>query len=872
MPIRRWARRLLWLSRRGRLEREMDAEMRFHLESEIAERVERGMAPDDARRGALRDFGSMGRHKEDARELRGLRWLEDAARDAWLCLRSLRRTPGVALAAIGTLAVGVGATTAVFGTVRGILLRPLPFPEPDRLAALWEVNLVRDRHQNAVSVASFEAWRRRVTGVESMAALVPDLMVLQRDRPERLPGAAVSPAWFDVVGVRPALGRGFTRPEAEAGDRVVVLSDGVWRDAFGADSGIVGRQVSFDAGRFTVVGVMPRTFGPPAFGWLGAGQRYWIPFTPTEQNRSWGRALLVLARLGRGVSLERAREELRLAAAERARVDPKSADWSAELVGLQEQITRTVRPALLVLGVAVAALMATTIVNIVNLLLARLRRRSGELALRLALGAGRGRLARQLLAEALAIGLVAAPIGAALAWLGVHGLLAVRPADLPRANAIRVDAAVLGFAGLLALVATALAGSLPALRMPRQGLREWLDAGGGARSSARGLSGGLVIAEVALALMLTVAAGLAMRSFLSLRATDLGFVADQVTAFEVLVPSERYSSAARHRFFDDLAARLRSLPGVTDVGLTSRRPFGPSVVSTTIVPDDRTVATDEAPVADVTWATAGYFRTLRIPRVAGRGLDSTAAAPAEPRLVINGTAARLLFPGADAVGRGVVVHLNGEMHARVAGVVGDVAFDGPAVPVRPTIYFSGLGDWPQITVLVRSSTAAALLTPLIRAAVRDQDRLIPIDGVVALPDEVRESMGQDRVTFAVLAGFSVAAVLLATAGVAGVLLVDVARRRRELGIRLALGAAPSRLRTAVVRSGLGLALAGIALGTAGAVALARFMASVLHGVSPFDWPTYLVVAGLIALAAAAATWLPARRATRVDPLEVLRAE
>jgi putative ABC transport system permease protein len=871
MRLRAFLQRVTWLFRRDRLEREMDEEMRFHLENEIAERVAGGMSPAEARRTARRDFGGVDVHKDDARVVRGLRWVEDGARDARFALRSLTRSPGVALVAIGTLALGVGATTAIFGTVRGILLRPLPYAHPDRLAALWQVNLPLNRRQNVVSVANFEAWRKRVTTVETMAALVPDLKVLQRDRPERLTGAAVSPAWFEVIGVHPALGRGFTGREGAASERVVVLSDGLWREAFGADSAVIGRDVRFDDGRFTVVGVMPRGFDPPAFGWLGSTQQYWVPFTPTEQNRGWGPFLLVLGRVRAGVPLERAREQLVLVAGERAREDPANRRWSADLVGLREQVTGQVRPALLVLMVAVAGLLATTVVNIVNLLLARLRRRSGELALRLALGAGRGRLARQLVVESLAIGALAAPLGGLLAWLGVRGILAVRPADLPRAGDIRVDGVVLGFALIVTLGATLLAGTLPALRMPKPGLRDWLEAGGGGRGTARGLSGGLVVAEVALALMLTVAAGLAMRSFLALRAADLGFQADQVTTFRLFVPSERYDGPARRQFYLDLADRLRALPGVRDVGLASRRPLGISDVATTVLPADGRIDQADAPGTDVIWASPGYFRVLRIALVAGQIFDSTPAPGSEPAILISQTGARLLFGGGSAVGRAVDIHLNGGIRARVAGVVGDVAFSGPAVPVRPTVYFPDpVGG--RMDVLVRSAAAPDVLQPLIRDAVWSEDRFVPVYDLVSMDRAVVESMGQDRVTFAVLAGFSVAALLLATAGVAGVLLVDVARRRRELGIRLALGAAPGRVRGGVVRSGLTLAMAGIAIGTAGALGLTRFMAAMLHGVTPLDWPTYLGVAGLIGLAALVATWIPARRATRVDPLEVLRTD
>ena len=868
--IRRGWVRLIRLVRRSDFEQQIDAEMRYHIEQETADRIRLGMDPDEARRTAHRDFGGVTQQKEAARSARGFPWLDDLGQDLHFALRGLRRAPGASAAAILTLALGVGATTATVSAVNGILLEPMPYPEPDRVVVAWETNPLRRRFANSVAVADFEAWIRGSRSFAGLAAVVPDQQVLDRGRPDRIRGASVSAAWFAVVGVPPALGRGFAEAEATSGAAVIVLSDGLWRDRFGADPAVVGRPVQFQDQRFLVVGVMPRGFRPPAFGWLGPEQRYWIPFAPTAQNRQWGRALLVLGRLRPGVSIAEARSDVAAIMEERARETPESnRGWSATVKGLKTEIVGEVRPPLIVLLVAVAGLLASTTVNVMAITLARIKQRESELALRLALGAGRGRVVRQLVGEALAIALVAAPMGGLLAWLGIQGLAALHPASLPRAENVRMDLAMAGFAVLLAVGATILAAVVPAWRLGRIGLRGFIEAGG--RSTRRALGGRLVVAEVAVALVLTVGATLAMRSFAHLRSTSLGFDAERVTALRVSLPSSRYDAAATRTFFAGLAERIGRLPMVERVGLVSIRPLGGVRVATTVFPGDRLIEKKDAPSAEVRVASEGYFRALSMAFEEGRYPEPSALGGERP-VVITRSLADLLWPGRSPIGLTVRINLNNGIDGRVAALLPDARLSGPAADPRPALYFPFESAAEGEMDLIVKTRGTEPIASAVQEAVTDLDSSLPVYEIESLGTLVRDSMATDRVIFYLLGGFSLVAILLAAVGVAGVLLVEVGQRRRELGVRLALGADAGELRRSDVRMGLELAGVGVVIGLAAAWYLTRFMRGVLHGVSPADPATFAMVTVTVLGVTLVATFLPAHRATRVDPLEVLRSE
>jgi putative ABC transport system permease protein len=866
-----WAR-LLRTVRGGDFEREMDEEMRQHVELETAERIRLGQSPAEARRTALRDFGGIGRQKEAARAVRGFAWLDDFGQDLRFALRGLRRSPGASLAAVATLGLGVGAATVTVSAVQGILFEPMPYRSPDRIVVAWEANSLRKRWANSVAVTNFEAWVARTREFAALAALVPDQQVLDRGRPDRVTGAAVSPSWFTVTGVSPALGRAFTDVEASGGAAVMVLSDELWRDGFGGDPSVIGRAVQFQDHRMTVVGVMPRGFRPPAFGWIGPNQKYWIPFAPAPANRPWGRSLLVMGRLKPGATIDDARGELGLVMEQLAREAPDAnRGWSATVRSLREEIVGDVKTPLLVLLVAVAGLLGTTIVNLVAITLARLRRRESELAVRLALGAGRPRVARQLVAEAVALALVAAPLGLVLAWLGIAGIQAIHPVSLPRAENVRMDLAMAGVAAALTIGATMIAGLCATVRLGRIGLRGSIDASG-TRTTRRAAGGRLVTIEVAVALVLTIGAALAMRSFVNLRRTALGFEPDQVTALRVSLPSLRYDDGASRAFYQDLERRLAASPGIERIGFVSVRPLGGTRVATTVFPADRRLEKKDAPVADIRVASAGFFRALSIPFIAGR-YPEVAAPGAESPIIITRSLADALWPGRTAVGQRVLINLNEGIAARVVALVPDARLNGPTVEPRPTAYFPFESRAERdLDLVVRSSAPAQSVGRVVQDVVSAMDSSLPVYAVESIEGLLRDAMAGDRVTFVLLAGFSLVAVLLASVGVAGVLLVEVGDRRRELGVRMALGAGAAEVRGAVVRSGIRLAATGVAIGLVGAAYLTRFMRSLLHGVSPADPVSFVGVSVALLLVALLATFLPAHRATRVDPLEILRSD
>ncbi|MGH7554637.1 MAG: ABC transporter permease, partial [Longimicrobiales bacterium] len=516
-----WRRYLrLWLPDAAR---DHEDEVSFHLAMRERDLVRGGLSEEEAVREARRGFGEVHaiRRRLDEQErrrsarARRTAWVEELRGDVLIALRSFVRRPAFAAAAVGTLMLGIGATTAVFSLVHGIVLRPLPYPHPERLAVLWERNIPRAKAENVVSMSNFEVWRERSRSFVAMAALAPHRGTIVGEVPERVYGGEVTASWLDVVGVSPAIGRGFTESDVRQGSRVVVLSDGLWRERLGGDAAAVGGTLVLGSEPYTIIGVMPRAFEPPAFGWLGREQRYWVPLGPTPQNREWGRAFLVLGRLREDVSIDEADRELKTVARALEREDLRDEGWTADVVELKEQVVGNVRAALWTLMVAVAFLLALAAVNVANLVLARAQGRTGEFSLRVALGAGRGRLSRQLFAEALALAMLGAPLGVLLAFWGVRGLRSVFPADIPRAESVGLNPTVLGFAALATIGAVLLAAVLPAIRLSRARVETGLRASGGRVTPPAG-AGALIVVEIALALLLTnywLCDGLALRPF-----------------------------------------------------------------------------------------------------------------------------------------------------------------------------------------------------------------------------------------------------------------------------------------------------------------------------------------------------------------------
>jgi predicted permease len=859
----------------------MDAEMRHHIECETADRITRGMSPAEARRTALRDFGGIERYKEVARHERGLHALEELAADTRYALRILRRNPGYTVAAIVTFAVGIGLTTAIFGIVHGVLLRPLPYLEPDRLAVVWERNAARGVEQNVVSVPTFEAWRIQNHAFTAMAGLVPAPVTLTGTSPERVVGAEVSAGYFRMLGARPAVGRDFANDEGSpGGPAVVILSDGLWRRRFSADAAIVGRTIALDERPFTVVGIMPPDFDPPRFGWLSE-QQLWLPFVETPGNRSWGRFLLVVGRLRNGLSIDDAERDIRAIAARRAQEDKAQEGWSASVVPLASQITGEVRQPLLVLMGAVALLLAMAATNVGSLTLGLMRRREEELAVRRALGASSARIFRQMLTHSLVLGLMGSTAGVLAAIGGVHVLRSLMPPEMPRVDSIRVDAPVLLFTTCIAVIATVAFGVYASRRGASGGVRSpGIARSAPTRVTTQRGSGSVVIAEIALGVVLTALAGLMVRSFVNLRAVNLGFEASSVVTARISLPSLAYGTADRQRaFFEMLGARVRMLPGVHSVSFATTRPFACCAPATSVsnpaapTPAGVPTPTAEVGVTDVRYADSSYFPALRIPIEVGQGFASRERSDGPVRVVINRSLARALWGDANPVGQRLHVAMYDGLTAVIIGVAGDVHLADPRTPPRATVYLSA-ERYPSTVrdIIVRTDGEPNLVLASLRTALASVDPTLPLYQLTTLSDAVDRSLARDRFITAILSVFAAVSLLLAAVGIYGVFSGEVAARRKEIGVRLALGADRSGVVMLVLRRALILSVVGAAIGCSIGLMLSRSMKALVYDIGTSDPTSFLVVAGTLLGVAMLATMIPALRAARTSPLEAIRTD
>jgi predicted permease len=894
--VRSALHRVTTLFRRPRREAELDDELRFHLEAAIEEHVARGMDPAAARTAALRQFGGVEQVKEACRDERGLPWLETSARDVRGALRGFARRPAFAGTAILVLALGIGATTAIFSAVHGVLMAPLPYPEPDRLVALWEHNEERGWGRANGSPANILDWQERARTLERVSghgwvhgrtlAVGEDGPARGGARLERVDGVEVIDGFFDVLGVGMQLGPGFSDGAHWRGEeRAVVIGDSLWRGLFGADPGAVGRSITLDGATHTVVGVAPAGFSHPE-----QGLDYWVPFDwqPGFLQATWFRQahfVRPIARLAPGVTVEQASAELDAVAARLGREHPDTnRGYGAGATALHEWMVGDVRRPLLVLFVAVVLVLLLTCANTANLLLARAGERQREMAMRRALGASRGRLVRQLLVESLTLSALGGLAGLVLAALGTRALATLAADSLPRAHEIAVDLPVLG-AALAATVATGfLFGLLPALRLARrpagEAMAESSDrvAGGPSR-----LLGGLVVAEVALAAVLVLGAGLTLESFTTLVRVDPGFnAADRATATFFLPPA-RYEAERVHPVVGEIVERARRLPGVRSATLASSLPLeGPQWTADFLVegrPDEPGIDFARRLV------TPGYFRTMGVPVVEGRGFSAADDARGRPVAIVNRTLAGLHFGEESPVGKRIAIgrEVTDEMVWReIVGVVADEKIESLAAPWRMEIFVPvGQDDLEvglpqrQYRVVVRSEGGAeAALGALaaLRAEVLEIDPELLLFDVETLDEIVAGASFRERFLVLLLTLFAGLALALATVGVYGLMAYAVASRRREIGIRLALGASGRGVVGEILGRGMALFGAGLVLGLAAVRLLGPAFEAVLFEVRPDDPANLATGATVLAVAAFLAAWLPARRASRVDPLETLRVE
>jgi predicted permease len=884
--VRAWISRLAGFVRPARGEREFADELRSHIELHVADNMRAGMPPDEARRQALIKLGSVASVSEAHRDRRGLPVLESVIQDTRYAVRNLVRNRAFAAACIVTLALGIGVNSAIFSVVNGVLFAPLPYEKPEQLITIWTSHPEIRRQANAMS-------RDNALDLERMLTTISGLGVLQAHispgtlaiNGEGVPvnGARVTPAVFDVLGTRPLYGRVLQRGDDTS---VVVISYGMWQRLFGGDPAVVGRTFGEGRSAATVVGIMPRGFALPYPSMLQATVSFvassdvdfWIPLLdPKPGTTDRGERLqAVVARLKDGASIEAARADLAAAWHQLAATYPDvNGGWSAHIVPLHQQAVAPVRAAMLLLFGSVGVVLLIACVNVANLMLARGVARQRELALRAALGARRSRLLQQVIVEGIVLSSAGSLLGLLFARWATPLLVQLAPAGTPRISEVTIDGAVVLFTMATAVLCGIAVSALPAVGASRVSMRHALVEGGRSSSDGRRrLRGVLVATEVALAVILTIGAGLLGRSFLAVLNVDPGFRADRLLTMQINVPVRHDTNEKRIAFYQQLFTRLEAIPGVVSVGGTTRLPLGGTNSTTQVAVEGRVPPDGQWPEADFRRAVHSYFDAMNIPIRRGRGFTTADHAGARPVVVVNEAFARRMFGDEDPIGHGLRLGASSPVRqATIVGVVGDLRHQRlDAAPV-PEVYIHYLQGPPVAPLLViRSAGSPAALAASVRAALRDVDAsLVPMN--VRTMDELKSASVSERVfLMALIVAFGGLALVLAAVGVYGVLSLVVAERTREMGIRLALGASPQGLVRLVVQHAVLLAAAGVIAGVAAALLLSPLVAGQLYGIGAVDPLTIAVVAGVLLTVAVAAAAVPARRVLRADPVTTLRCD
>ena len=903
--LRRLILRFINAMRPGRPEAELARERSGHLALIEDDFVRKGMTRTAARAAARRVFGGVEHAKDSHRDARSFLWLDDTRRDLQYAIRTLRRSPGFAGVAVLTIALGVGANTAIFSVLDAVLLHPLPFKDADRLVRLYE-NVPASESPNrrasrfgGIGAREFLALRAEATTLSHVVAHAIALVSVAGgvDTSQR-ELTALSANAFAMLGVQPTLGRSFTAEEEQPGrDRVIILSDGAWRRYFAGDAAVLGRTITFNGNTFsggvalgeeyTVVGVMPRGFHFP-----DDNTQFWTPFpvTPPEDGRP--RRIAMMARLADGVPLDAAAAEIEAVAASVRGKRPGAAAQTGEpsrfeVVRVENEVGESVRPALLVLTAAVAFVLLIACANVANLLLARAASRQREIAVRIAIGAGRGRLIRQLLTESLLLSAVGGAVGTLLAAAGVE-LFRQLATDLgridlgalgigfPRLQAIRINSQVLVYAVAVSIASGLLFGLLPALR---HGFDSRMDALKGRRLNAQGL---LVVAEMAMATVLFVGGGLLIHSFVKLTQVEVGYDPANVLTFQVSLPGALRSVADQKRFAEDFVARLQSIPGVQSAAYANQLPLVALENGLQIRASAREPPSQGGPPArgaDVRLVSAEYLQTMGIHVAAGRPFGEGDGASAPRVVLINRTLARRDFPDGNAVG--TIIYLGRDNAPwEIVGVVDDVRQSGLDREPAPQMFLD-LRQWdaPQVPIFpagayyaVRTAGAPLLAIGHVRGIVRQLDSRASLENVATMDQIIANRMTRPRMYAVLLGVFAAIAVALAAAGIYGVMAYSVAQRTREIGIRVALGARPSSVLGLVMGQSALLSVAGVVIGLAGAMWTTQYLQGLLFGLTPLDPATFAGAALLFLAVATVASYLPARRAATVDPSVALRAE
>ncbi len=885
--LRIFGARLAGLLRRGRLEKQLDAELREHLRLLAEENVRLGMSVEEARYAALRSFGGMEQVKEDYRAQRGLPMLETLAQDLRSGLSQLRRNPVFAAVAILTLALGIGANTAIFSVVYAVLLKPLPFAHPGQLVRVFEANERAGIPAEGCSYPEFQEWQRQNHVFSGMAAVTAhELTLTGRGEPIVVRVGDVTADFFSVLGVPPRMGRAFLPADDEQGAApVAVISEDLWRSRFGGDPDLVGRTIDLDKRSFTVVGVMPRNFRFSFFE-EGLSRQLWIPIVQDPLFGPWAKRpnvdfVTAIARLKPGVSAAQGGAEMETLGNRLAQqYHPGDKGRTIHIASVREAVTGDASAPLLVLLAAVGLVLLIACANVANLLLARATSRAKEFAVRAALGAGRARILRQLLTESAVLGLLGAAVGITLAYWGVQGLSGLLPPSFPRAESICVDGSVLAFALVLSLGASLVFGVAPALFASNPRLQATLQESAGRPGEGKGRRRArsfLVAAEVALAMVLLVGAGLLIRSFAELMSVDPGFETRRMMKAEVSLPRFQYSTPQQWiDFSNELLSRIQAQPDLRDSAVAIPMPLADQSVNLPFsIANGPPLPPGRSTTADYVSVSPNFFRVVGIPLLRGRYFGRQDAMSTPKVAIISEALARLYFPHQDPLGQQLIFGFppDGNVKREIVGVVGDVRDASLNQVPGPMMYvpFAQAPFWGVVLVVKTSSSADAVAHAL-REKVHEVDRDLPVTDIQWMSDAVEASLAQTRLRTWLLGLFGAMALTLAAAGIFGVISYSVSCRTHEFGIRMALGATEREILRLVLREALRLALVGVGAGIVAALGLTRLISSLLYGVRPRDPVTLVVLAVLLTGTALLAAYLPARRATQVDPMGALRHE
>ena len=873
-----------FFQRRSRRQ-ESALELEAYLQKETEENIERGMSPADARRAAHVKLGNVTNILGDISQQDTFGPLETLWQDIRFGFRMLLKHRGFALVSLLTLAIGIGANTAIFTVVDATLIRPLPYPNANRTVMIWEHRLPDGERQNVTSPATFLNWQRDNTVFDQMAAMFNDSSILSGEIPEQIGTASVSPNFFSILGVNAVIGRVFV--PAQDGNansnRAAVLSFEVWQRRFASDPNVLGTQITLDDKPYTVVGVMPREFQffVKQQSFSSKKPEIWTTWTFAPEIRSsHGRFLQAIGLLRPGVTLPQAQDAMLSLSSRLVAQDPASMkNWSVNLVPLRSQLTGDVAQGLRLLLAAVGMVLLIACANVATLNLARASSRRHEIAIRMALGASAKRVVRQILTESFLLAALGGIAGFCLGYLCLNVLKSIAPANLIPLEALQLDFRVFAFAFAVSLISGLLFGIIPGIDAARTAPREPLQEGSTAARAGegRGLARRiLVVSEVALALVLLMGAGLLIRSFQRLVAVDPGFRADHILTAWIQFPNARYEKdEQKNQFFARLLDSVRAIPGVRSASADGFLPFAGIIAGTGVQVEGRPILPpSQLPDINVSLVEPDFFETLGIPLISGRTFNRSEAFQASGNVVISRSMAQTLWPNGNPIGKRATIYMKrNNTPSTVIGVVGDIKHTGLSSPVKPTAYWA----YPELgfqfmTLVIRTEGDPRALIPDLRQTVLRIDKNQPIADVVPMDTLLSISVARTRFATQVMAAFASVAVLLAIIGIYGIISYDVEQRSREIGIRMALGAQRTSVIHLVLRRGLILAGLGIVLGVAASLGLTRLLGSVLYQTRPDDPATFILVGTSLAAVALCAGYLAVRRISSIEPMNVLRRE